>query len=297
MEGFDKTILERQMKAEIASRKFLSKLKLADPQDLMHLYKPMEFNVLKRGRFSIEPQVTKSAPIVNMRNAFLLGIRPVQLNFSAPVTFHKLIEKDKGCLTTDTPNEIYTQYISFHYMHGHVLVGGLGLGMAAEMILNLPNVKTVTVVEKDKVIINLIKPQISPRINIVHADLFKFLKNKHWHRSAPYDSAYYDIWYRTREETWGESVVPLYRLSRVAGINTLGAWCEYDMWGQLYPGLHVRAGIPLSMSSMRFKPHGVFLKAAKKLKVTDKQLPKFLKLYLTQVGTEEWEQTFDWGGK
>ena len=38
----------------------------------------------------------------------------------------------------DRPDEIYIQYIAFHTMHGRVLVGGLGLGMAANMIAAMP---------------------------------------------------------------------------------------------------------------------------------------------------------------
>jgi hypothetical protein len=188
---------------------------------LPHL-RPMSFKRTREAKFSIEPMVSECWEVASMRHMVLFGVKPFKVNFGTPITFHKLVGPRDGnggigTLTSDQPVEVYSQYIAFRKCHGRVLVGGLGLGMAAQMILDLPRVTSVTVVERDSRIIKLMQGQIDPRIKIVKSDLFEFLKIEAF--AGQYDSAYYDIWYGTGESDWVENVVPLYRLSRRAGIN------------------------------------------------------------------------------
>lgn len=71
---------------------------------------------------------------------------------------------------------------------GHCLVTGLGLGLAASMLAQKPEVKSVTVIEKHQDAIDwfLREKDIPPKTSIVHADAFE--------SSGKYDFALHDIW-------------------------------------------------------------------------------------------------------
>jgi len=287
------------------ARELASKLtpKLPSGQSMMHLYRPMHFPVRKFGKASIETRKSQCFQVVNLRYTVLLGVQAMKVDYGREVEHNWLKFKGHGVMTSDQPVEIYQQYISFSKAHGHVLVGGLGLGMAAEMMLRLPRVKSVTVIEKEKDVIRLIQPQIDERITVLHEDLYDYLQAPLAHTDH-YDFAYHDIWYSCGESAWAEDVVPLYRLSRKAGIEHLGAWGEYEMQAQLRTALLSRVMCPPEWS--RWKPYKVFTDACVKhlnLKlpqpVNSKRMgdvQRLMKLYLTQVGTPKWEQTFDWEG-
>jgi hypothetical protein len=287
-------LIQARIKADHLSEALAPKV--PDGPDLMKHYQPMRFKKKKLGKVEIKPTVSQEFVVVNMRNAYLLGLRPMTVRYDKPVEFNMLYN-GVSMLTSDRPVEIHQQYISFHKAKGHVLVGGLGLGMAATMILNLPEVKSVTVVEKNKTIINLIQPQIDPRIKVVHADLYKFLETVPFGR---YDFAYYDIWYSCGERDWVSSLVPLYRLSQKAGIENLAAWGEFEMQAQLRPALFIRALLPREAFS--WQPYQIFIDAAIKLlgqkppfpESSMPEISKLVQLYLTQVGTKLWEDAFDW---
>ena len=182
----------------------------------------------------------------------------MNVSFSEPIAFHQLIGPH-GLMTTDQPNEQYTQWVGFREAAGHVLVSGLGLGMVVGMILKQPGVKSVTVVEKQSEVIALTTPYLqslkTDRVRVVHQDIFKFLDAR---RPAFYDFAYHDIWYGTNEGTWAEIVVPLWSATRRAGINQIGGWCEREMQGQLFTGLFSAA---FTYPHHEWKPYRVFLDA------------------------------------
>jgi hypothetical protein len=272
--------------------------KLPDGQRMLHLYRPMHFAVRKLGKARIESEVAQKFEVVNMRNAFLLGLPRLTVDFGQPVEFNRLYV-GKNMLTSDKPVEIHQQYISFSKARGHVLIGGLGLGMCAEMMRRMPAVKTITVVERNQDVIDLIAPQLTPGIHIVKGDVRQFLQTT----ALRFDFAYHDIWYSCGERDWAASVVPLYRLSRKAGIQSLGAWGEFEMQAQLRSALFMRAMGEKKWST--WKPYKVFIEGCIRKFMQEPPFPesllpeisKMVKLYLTQVGTPRWEATFDWDEK
>jgi hypothetical protein len=188
------------------------------PMELLPLLRPMKFKRLVGKEHEIRRVKMDCAEVATMRHSALFGVKAVRVNFGKKVTFHELLgpkgkngegdDLGRGVLTSDRPVEIYSQYIAFHKMRGHVLIGGLGLGMAAEMILNLPEVSGITVVEINKNLIELVQAQIDERVEVVHDDLFEYLKVQARLRSKyrmPFDSAYFDIWYGTGESTWAST--------------------------------------------------------------------------------------------
>lgn len=271
---------------------------ILDAELLKSLYRPMNLKLGSEGGFSIaQLSASRIFDVVNFRTSYLLGIHPVKIEFDEPLSFHRLLGENRGVMTSDTPIEVYSQIIAFRQAYGNVLVSGLGLGMATKLLSNLPGVDRIFVVEKEKAIINLIEPQIrdTPKLtNIFHADIFKFLDNP----KIRFDFAYHDVWYETNEGTWVDTIVPLWRKTRRAGIADIGGWGELDMVSQMFTGLcH-----SVVLGSHRWKPYRVYLKAVRKAGIeipTDNldnpKLIRLAKLFLFDVGSKKWERTFDWG--
>lgn len=61
---------------------------------------------------------------------------------------------------------------------GSVLVAGLGLGIVVHQLCENPNVTKITVVERNKDVIKLVKPLLpaDPRIEIVESDFYDFIE-------------------------------------------------------------------------------------------------------------------------
>ena len=94
-----------------------------------------------------------------------------------------------------TPNEIETMNDSIKDAFGNVLTYGLGLGYYQYMISNKDNVKSITIIEKDKKIIDLFTKYILPqfkyknKIKIINEDALKYKYNNE------YDYVFVDIWH------------------------------------------------------------------------------------------------------
>jgi len=95
-----------------------------------------------------------------------------------------------------TPHEINTMQESIDNASGDVLVMGLGLGYYAYMVANKSDVKSVTIVENDKTIIELFNKYILPqfenknKIKVVYEDATKFLEYNN-----NYDYCFVDLWH------------------------------------------------------------------------------------------------------
>ena len=125
-----------------------------------------------------------------------------------------------------TPNEINTMKRYIGEAFGDVTTYGLGLGYYAYMVSNKDNVKSVTIVEKDKEVISLFKKYILPqfknkdKIKIVCSDAFIYHK-KH----IKTDYVFVDIWHDPSDG------VELYRqFKMIERPNTkYGYWIEKTM--------------------------------------------------------------------
>lgn len=98
---------------------------------------------------------------------------------------------------TVTPNEINTIQPCVRQSHGNVLTFGLGLGYYAFHCLLKPDVRRVTVVERDPDIISLFRTLLLPHfprpdaLEIIQADAFDFAQK---HLPA-YDVVFTDLWH------------------------------------------------------------------------------------------------------
>lgn len=95
------------------------------------------------------------------------------------------------------PNEIITMKDDINKVHGNVLVYGLGLGYFAYMISLKDDVKQITIVENNPIIIKLFESNIlkqfkcANKIKIVCQDAFDFETNN----SEKFDFAYVDLYH------------------------------------------------------------------------------------------------------
>ena len=128
-----------------------------------------------------------------------------------------------------TPHEINTMKDAVNKAYGNVVTFGLGLGYFAYMCSIKDNVESVTIIEKDKNIIELFNKHILPqfkykdKIIIVESDAIEYLKRK----SFDYDYAFVDLW---RDIDDG---LPLYVLTNKLALRhpktTFDYWIEDSM--------------------------------------------------------------------
>lgn len=140
------------------------------------------------GKFEIIKKIIPKG----QRERFILDGNVVQCEHLDDYPIIKLIEKRHGekdleddgwthnCYMTDTPYEVETNRKAIENARGDVLDLGLGIGYFSYHAKRKPEVKSVTIVEKQKEVIELIYPAIKDKkTKIIHDDARKFLrKNK-----------------------------------------------------------------------------------------------------------------------
>ena len=106
---------------------------------------------------------------------------------------------NRGVWMSVTPAEIMTQRPGLRYAHGHVLIGGLGLGWFAKKVCERKQVSRVTVVEREQALIDTVGAHLKERfdnIDFITGDAYEALQGA----EDRYDSVLYDIW-----EGWPEA--------------------------------------------------------------------------------------------
>lgn len=132
------------------------------------------------------------------------------------------------------PSEIITNKSYIDEMKGNILVFGLGLGYFSYMCSLKDNIKSITIVESNKYIIEIFKEYILPQFNsnipikIIEDDCKDLYVNKDFMNK--FSSAFIDIWNDTI------SGIKLYGFFRENedGLNLkISYWLERDMYNQL----------------------------------------------------------------
>ena len=120
--------------------------------------------------------------------------------FDTSFTYLTVLKDDVVWMSTD-PNEINTMEESIKKAKGNVLAFGLGLGYFPIMCASKKEVTSVTIVEKDKEIINIFKKHILPlfeykeKITIIEDDAFKYANGD----LNKYDYLFIDIWHNPED--------------------------------------------------------------------------------------------------
>lgn len=105
---------------------------------------------------------------------------------------------NKKIMMSDTVMELRTNWQGVRHCHGHVLVGGLGLGLCLKMLDAMEQVKSITCIERSQEVCNLVAPHLNlKKLRLVKQcphgifveDIFNFLKGT----SMRFDTAYADL--------------------------------------------------------------------------------------------------------
>lgn len=116
----------------------------------------------------------------------------------------RLMDKTKfdGCVMSDTPMEHRTNMEIIRKANGDVLIGGLGIGMILLPLIEKEEVKSITIIEKYKDIIEMIQPQLElkNKVKIIHGDI---LENS-FPRGTKFDTIYFDIWNYINSDVYEE---------------------------------------------------------------------------------------------
>ena len=126
--------------------------------------------------------------------------------FTKDFIYPALMENKTVWMSLD-PNEITTMKPYIDKMHGDVLIFGLGMGYFPYMVSFNKDVKSITIIEKDKQIIDIFNQFIKPRLDnpipfkIINDDAFNYLNNI---KVDSVDTLFMDIWHNP------EDGLPLY---------------------------------------------------------------------------------------
>ena len=117
----------------------------------------------------------------------------VSLNCKHPEKFGM----DQSCMMSDTPMEKFTNQYVLNYASGDILIAGLGIGMLPASLAEKDDVKSITILELNQEVIDLVEPLIrqnvtnADKIKIIQADAYKYPGEN---PNTKYDWIYLDIW-------------------------------------------------------------------------------------------------------
>lgn len=269
----------------------------------------------KKGRFSIlKKDITPQTPIriTSMRQQLYEGLKATNLRLNIPITVWNLHDDEFGTWMSTQFQELAQMDEVARKAKGKFLIGGLGLGVIAQLLTYQSKVESITVIERENDLIDLIGTFIDYRINIINEDLFEYLK---FIKSGQYDGAFFDIWQRTGEWTWQTQVVPLRRLAHNK-IKKIWCWQEKEMTGQMREMLFrvadmnaekmwklgastqhywvFRKGIQNEFKTERITKNMDIVEVYKIMEENSQNelLCAFVNLFLNKVATPAWEKRF-----
>jgi len=225
----------------------MNSLQLYEGADGKYTTLPFHLPEQVNGKFKIVREVKRKGSrlsVVSLRNALLMGLPRAAITLERDVIIHRLIESyadgtQAAMWMSTLPQELEQCTRQLERAHGHVLVGGLGVGLAVGILCLNPKVKTIVVVEKQKEVIELVQPwlPINKPIIVVKQALKQYLKEN---KDSSFDFAFYDLWCLTQEWVLSSYVWPLRRLSKgIVEQSNIECWNEDEMIGQVrFSGLN-----------------------------------------------------------
>lgn len=90
-----------------------------------------------------------------------------------------------GPIMQDTTHEYREHQELWDGATGDVLIGGLGIGLVNQKLIDYPNITSITIVEKNQEVIDLVWQHVpkDSRFTLIHADIDTWAppENSHWH--------------------------------------------------------------------------------------------------------------------
>lgn len=135
------------------------------------------------------------------------------------------------CVMSDTDTEKRTNSSFVINAHGKVLIGGLGIGLILLAIQDKEEVWHITVVEKNKEVIELVGSQLplNSKVHIVHDDVFEYKP------LFKYNTIYMDIWNYINSDVYEREMKPLisryrrYLIPKSEDENRyIDCWCKHE---------------------------------------------------------------------
>jgi len=160
----------------------------------------------------------KDIAISNAQAAFKLGCRIMRAGT------YKQLTRNGYMVMSNTHAEIrdHQSFIWRARKGGHILINGLGLGVALKAILESTEVESVTIIEASLDVIELVAPtyKTDPRVVIIHADAYTWKPPK----GMRYDACWHDIW----DDISVANLPEMTKLHRKYGRRTdwQGSWCK-----------------------------------------------------------------------
>lgn len=156
----------------------LNDIEIDDIKLVKELYKENEFTILD------EPNQDTSL------------IRNYKVGIFNSMAYTYVLKNDNFVWMSINPMEINTAKKAIDNAHGKVLVLGGGLGYYPYMVSLKDNVESVTIIEENKVINDILKISILPqfenkKVSIIHEDAYSFMES---HTGEHYDTIFIDIW-------------------------------------------------------------------------------------------------------
>lgn len=194
----------------------------------------------KKGEWEVKQVIdppNKEYSTANFRCSMFGGQKAVKVSWPHETKRHYL-KQNGSTWMSDIPCEYAQMLDCIKVIRGHVLIGGLGLGLVATLLGQKKQVKSITIVEMEQDVIDLVQPHLvlGKPSTFIHEDLFNFLKTT----KQIFDHAFYDIWCSDGEGTFFNTVCPLYELSKTVVKNIPVSWNEDVMRGQLFGSLTSR---------------------------------------------------------
>lgn len=148
----------------------------------------------------------------------------------SPGTYTRLMYRGQ-VIMSDTDIEKRTNQEFVMNAHGDVLIGGLGIGLILMAIQDKEDVRTITVLEKSKEIIQMVGEQLNlnEKVKIIKTNVFEWEPEE----KECFNTIYMDIWSYINEDIYYNEMVPLIekyqRYLDSKDLNkSITCWCEYE---------------------------------------------------------------------
>ena len=187
--------------------------------DMVSVLQPKAIGDFKLEHFEITEEALRLEKIRSIFN------RNRDFDGQEPGNSVRLKYKDT-VLMSDTQMERNTNSWFVYKAHGDILIGGLGIGLIILPILNRPEVKSITVIEKYQEVIKLVVPQLhfNYKVTIINDDIFKWYPPK----DIKYNVIYFDIWNSICSDHYSEMKTLRRRFGRKLDRSDPNCWM--DCW-------------------------------------------------------------------
>ncbi len=153
------------------------------PNDMYKLLKPK-----KIGKFKIKKVVIAKGKELQHYTREKGMCRSVFIN---PYKTVQLTQSGGGLWMSDTPMEYETNENAIAVAEGDVLECGLGIGLFTYFVSKKPNVRSITIVEKEQDVIDLVYDSIkNKKTRIITQDAIEYLKTT----DHNFDTIHVDLW-------------------------------------------------------------------------------------------------------